>query len=235
MKTYLLPHPHIPGWLITRITLMNMLKVSEDSSIFGAIVTQELDKAVTSTLGDAIRSLPEHTLIGLDFAGIASMETRLWAQIGPQLVERVLSGAYGENKRLIYLIGDQTWLINDLQWSFEHASASDRDGNRAVLVPASPRGFCGVLAPIYSEALALVNAHGSLSSFDLYNQLQRRYKLAPAHADHCLSYLAQLGLLYRHSTISRPEFSYDLNSRGYALSLTEHEILQSERLALKVG
>jgi hypothetical protein len=235
VKNYLLPHPHIPGWFMTRISLMKVLKVSEGNSIFGAIVTQELDKSVTSTLGDAIRSMPEHILIGLDFAGIASMETRLWSQIGPQLVERVLSGVYGENKRLIYLIGEQTWLINDLQWSFEHASANGNDGNRAVLVPAASRGYCGVLAPIYSEALALVNEFGEISSFELYNQLQRRYKLAPAHADHCLSYLAQLGLAHRYSTISRPEYSYDLNSRGFALSATEHQILHAERLALKVG
>jgi hypothetical protein len=220
---------------MTSISLMKLLKVNEENSIFGAIVTQELDKAVTSTLGDAIRRLPERVLIGLDFAGIASMETKLWAQIGPQLVERVLSGVYGENKRLIYLIGEQTWLINDLQWSFEHANKGGREENRAVLVPASPRGFCGVLAPIYCEALALVNELSEISSFDIYNQLQRRYKLAPAHADQCLAYLAQLGLLYRHSTISRPGFTYDLNSKGIALSVPEDKILHTERLTLKVS
>ena len=222
-------HPHLPDWNVTCISLVGLVHTGQPESIFGVIISPEMGAELVAKLEYELHKLPERTLVGLDFKGIASMGTQFWSKLGPSLVDRVMKGEFGPDKRLIFLIDDDSWLADDLQWAFEFAASGAKEVNRAVLVPALERGYCGVLAPIYEESLELVNRYGSMSTLELYAQLQRRYKLAPAHADRCLAVLSQIGLLYRESGKIRSESAYDLNARGYALSIPEELISNGTR------
>jgi len=216
-------HPYLPGWKLARLSIPELMQQNPADSIFGVLVSREQGQSLIWALEDEIGQLPERTLIGIDLAGVSSMDIETWQNIGPNLCERITLGELGYDKRLEYLVGESSWLANDLQWAFERAANNDpnKTSNKAAIVPATEKGYCGLLAPIYADALEMVNMHGSLSSLELYSRLQRHYNLAPAHADRCMFVLNQLGLLYRYSAISRPEFSYDLGARGYALNVPE--------------
>lgn len=228
------PHPNLKGWNIAWLPLLSLveaLQIQRRVTLVGTILNSQGhigQSMLASAVEEIITSdVPAQTLVGLDFSGIASMDKKLWEELGPQLARRVLKDELGQSRRLLYMVGENSWLANDLQWGFEQSARATNSENLAVLAPGTGQGFCGELAPVYAEALALVNRSGSLSSLELYQHLQRRYRLAPAHADQCLAFLSQLGLLYRHSASfnsGRSSICYDLNARGYALSLPEKTI-----------
>ncbi len=231
-------HPHLADWKIAWLPVADLVEnrqIGHRNSLVGVIVTGEhaQDKpGLAREITHLIKDLPSRTLIGLDFSGIANMDSSLWQALGPGLVEHTLSGKLGADKRLLYMIDENNWLATDLQCAFEgvararfQAQPAGPHPNLAALAPGIEEGFCGVLAPLYAEALNLVNHYGSLNSLELYHHLQRRYRLAPAHADQCMALLAHLGLLHRHSAArSDGVITYDLNAKGYSLSIPEKTI-----------
>lgn len=238
------PHPHLSGWNMAWLPVLPLVKSSRTGyrqSLVGLLLTgiqtevQSVNKpSLVRLIADQIELLPEQTLLGLDLSGIANMDGGLWHSLGPGLSEHVINGKLGKAKRLLYMLGENTWLANDLQFAFENiararfrAQPNAAHPNLAVLTPGIEQGYCGVLAPIYADTLQLVNQRGSLSSLELYQLLQRRYRLAPAHADQCLALLAQLGLVHRHSSIRQDGvITYDLNAKGYALNVSEELMRQ---------
>ncbi|MEI7556236.1 hypothetical protein [Candidatus Chlorohelix sp.] len=219
-------HPSLPGWSIACIPLLELINTDTNPSFFGASVSGIQAQKICSILEKTIARMPYRTLIALDLKGIANMEASTWEYLGPQLLGRVLAGEFGAEKRLVYLVGDEHWLADDLQWAFERIfeKSKSKAYNCAALVPNARQSYCGILVPIYAEALNLLNKYGNLSTLELYSLLRRRYSIAPAHADRCLAALSKLGLIYRQSSFDRIQSPYDLNARGYALTMTEDEI-----------
>ncbi len=247
-------HPTLKGWSLAWLPLLPLVRhvgTGHRQSLVGVIVTggqtqmqlehQKNRPGLAKTIVEQIEKLPDQTLVGIDFSGIANMDPGLWQALGPNLTDYVVSGKAGRAKRLLFMLGEHNWLANDLQWAFESAARTRLRAqpgaahpNLAVLAPAAEHGYCGVLAPIYAETLELVNAAGSISSLELYQHLQRRYRLAPAHADQCLALLSQQGLLHRFSsTRTDGTITYDLNAKGYSLTVSE-QTLREKGLELKV-
>ncbi len=215
-------HPTIPGWKLAHLSLARLARKAAPESLIGLQINRETGERMCRRLEEKLLELPQRTLVGLDLSGISTMDINIWALIGPRLAERLVRGELGPEKRLEYLVGESYWLLNDLQWSFERDinTSTGKAGNRAALAPKAARGFVGLLAPIYADALNLITTEGYMDSVELYGRLVRRYSIQPSHADQCLSALAQLGLIYRRN-FSRPGTHYELNAGGHVLSVPE--------------
>ena len=210
-------HPHIPGWTIS---LLSLLEVSGNRGLHDVDISRERGAEVGQAVYAAVDRMPSRSVIGLDLRGISLMPSFLWRQLGPLLHSRVLEGALGADKRLIYLTDGDEELLRNLRWAFLDASkeASNRAGklvDRAALVPAAPNSYCGILRPPYEEVFTLVNQKGSITNEEVVEEVGR-YTFN--NANNYLTGLAELGLIYRQIT-PRPTGGYA--SRAYSLRVPE--------------
>lgn len=212
-------HPHIPGWSISLLPIVNFAGAGGD---YPVNIPREKGEEVTRSVYAAIEQAPPRTVIGLDLRGISLMPSFLWRQLGPLLHSRVLENALGVDKQVLYLTSGDDELLRNLRWAFLDASkeASTRAGgklvDKAALVPAAPSGYCGVLRQPYEEVLALVIRKGSVTNEEVVEETGRRYTFN--NANNYLTGLAELGLIYRQ-VIPRPTGGYA--SRAYSVSVPE--------------
>jgi hypothetical protein len=211
-------HPTLPEWGLASLRLNRLAGHAAEANIdISRREAPEIGQAVYRTITQA----SSHLLIGLDLRGVQLMPSFLWRHIGPLLYNRLLNGELGADKRLLYLTNGDEELVRNLQWAFLDASQeayhrAGKQSDRAALVPAAPKGYCGVLRRPYEEAFTLVHQHQSLSNEELADQVQRRY--SPTNANNYLTALADLGLVYRQVA---PRSSGGYASRAYALNVPE--------------
>jgi hypothetical protein len=215
-------HPYIPGWTVT---LLSILALAGHKGAHYIDIPREKGEDVGRDVYSAVEQMPARTVVGLDLRGISLMPSFLWRQLGPLLHSRVIENGLGTDKRILYLTGGDDELLRNLRWAFLDASkeASTRAGgklvDKAALVPAAPRGYCGVLRQPYVEVLDLVIKNGSITNEEVVEETGRRYTFN--NANNYLTGLAELGLIYRQVT-PRPSGGYA--SRAYSVSVSEEAI-----------
>ncbi len=212
-------HPYIPGWQLGVISVVRL--AGNDRHRMSIDIPGERADEMSAAVYAAIEHAPSHNVIGIDLRGILLMPSILWRKIGPVLHTQLVGGAYGTDKRALYLTGGDDEAIRNLQSAFRDASyeASQRagkTGDRAALVPQAPKSYCGILRAPYEEVLRLVNQAGSLTNEELVERVDKRYSLS--NANNYLTALADLGLVYRTIT-AKPTGGY--TSRAFAICVPE--------------
>ena len=230
LQTNIPPHPHVPGWGVGLLTVRRL--VDRQSQPSEALIDISRDSApdVARVIYTTIEQVQSQMLIGIDLRGISLMPSFLWRQIGPRLHGQVIDGAFGADKRVLYVTNGDEEALRNLQWAFLDSSreAFSRAGklmDRAAIVPKAPKGYCGVLRLPYEEVFALVNQKGVLSNEELVELVNHRYSLN--NANNYLTALADLGLVYRQ-VAARDTGGYA--SRAYALTVSEEVICDAIQL-----
>jgi hypothetical protein len=212
-------HPRLPGWCLG---LLPIIKLANGNSTHSPVdVSRESAPAIARAVYTAIERAPSKMLIGIDLQEISLMPSFLWRQLGPLLHGQVIEGALGLDKRIVYLTRGDEEAIRNLQWAFldssrEAFTRTSKLMDRAAIVPAAPKGYCGVLRLPYEEVFILINRQGALSNEELVELVNRRYSLN--NANNYLTALADLGLVYRQIV---PRDTGGYASRTYALSVPE--------------
>jgi hypothetical protein len=214
-------HPLVPDWELGLLPIKHLADGRSEQALID--VSRDEAPKLGQAVYDVIQKAPSQMLIGIDLRNISLMPSFLWRQLGPLLQTQVLLGALGSEKRILYITGGDEETLRNLQWAFRDAAmeASQLAGklmlhDRAALVPAASKGYCGVLRSAYEEVFLLVNKHAALSNEDLVNLVAGRY--SPNNANNYLTGLAELGLIYRQKS---PRTTGGYASRAYGLSVSE--------------
>lgn len=218
-------HPHIPGWGLGKLPVIKLIPGQPTPPV-------NISRSVAPSVGQAVyaqvENASEKLVISIDFRGILEMPCSLWHKLGSMLHSQVLSGSLGADKRLIYVTGGDKEHLQTLQWVFGGAAtaaaqkAGKRAEDRAAIVPATPKGYCGKLRRAYEEVFTLANEHHSLSNEELVSLVEHRYTFN--NANNYLTALADLGLVYRQVI---PRSSGGYASRAYAISVPEEVVLDA--------